>query len=720
MTFKPCINAKNLKNDILSGIIVAFVSIPIAMGYAQISGLPAVYGLYGSLFPVLIYGLLASSPQFVVGVDAMPAAMIGSSLATLGIVSGTDAALQIVPSISLMVGVWFVVFRILKAGRVVKYISNPVMGGFISGVGFTIILMQVPKLFGGNPSTGEVVQLVANIIREIPNFNLLSFLLGLGTVVVILVSKKFLPKFPMSIVMLGVGMVLTAVFKIDQYGVKLLSAVEGGFPHFYVPDVLLLGNHFLDYFILSLTISLVIMAQTLLASNSYASKYDYEINNDQELVAYAAMNITAGLTGSCPINGSVSRSAIADQFSCKSQVMSITAFMTMLIVTLFCTRFFVYLPVPILTGIVMGALIGILDIKQAKRLWKCNKPEFLIFAMAFLGVLFFGTIYGVMIGVILSFMSVVKKAVVPPRAFLGKIPGHHGYYDLKRNKSSRPIQNTVLYRFGGNLFFANIGTFVNDIEEAVAEDTKFVIVDASGVGNVDITAVDKLIALYEKLSKKGIQFYLAEQQGHVNDLIRQYGGDRLIEEGKVRRTLSLALRACGFEKPYPLEGLTEGTNYSYVESSEKLAEFEWAFGKDAEAKMEQLANEIVENISSYAASTDAAQIEKIDLAEVEEKISWGKIGLFDEEELLEHLEIKLEQLVSNGKLSMEQLKALEKLIEHRKEVVEEKVNLLNPKAIELLHRRMEIVESHLKKISPKEFEHIKAFKENLRQKIRKN
>ena len=717
MNFKPNINGKNIGNDILSGIIVALVSIPISMGYAQIAGLPSVYGLYGSLLPVLVYAIFASSPQFVIGVDAMPAAMVGSTLASLGIIPGSDMAIKVVPAISILVAIWFLIFRFVKAGRVVKYISNPVMGGFISGVGFTIILMQVPKLFGGSSTTGELVALVGHIVSELEHFNLLSLILGVGTVVIILVFKKLLPKFPMSILMLVFGIVITVVFKIDRYGVKLLSAVEAGLPKLRLPDFMILKENLADYVILSLTIALVIMAQTLLASNNYASKYGYKIDNNREIDAYALMNVVAGISGSCPVNGSVSRSAIADQFGCKSQLMSVSAFVSMLLVVLFCTRFFVYLPVPILTGIVASALIGILDIKQAVRLWKCNKPEFLIFAMAFAGVLFFGTIPGVVIGVLLSFMSVVKKAVVPPRAFLGKIPGHHGYYDLKRNKNSLPVKNTVLYRFGGNLFFANAETFVSDIEAAIGDDTKFVIVDASGIGNIDITAVDKLMSLYERLSEKGIQFYMAEQQGHVNDLIRQYGGEKLIDDGRVRRTISLALRACGFEKPYPLEGVDVNSDYSYVEAREKLAEFEWAFGKDAELKMKQLADEVVENLSSVAVVSTAEQIDSIDLEKVEEKVSWGKIGLFDEEELLENLEIKLELLVSEGKLSQEHLQSLEKLIERRRSVVEKKVTLLNPKAIELLHRRMEMVEQHFKETNPKEFEHISALKDTLKKKL---
>ena len=167
-----------LINDIISGIVVALISIPISMGYAQVAGLPVVYGLYGSLFPVLIFGLLSTSPQFVFGVDAAPAALAGGTLAALGVVSGSDEALRVVPVITFMVAVWLLILSLIKAGKLVNYISKPVLGGFISGIAGTIILMQVSKLFGGASGTGEIVELVAHIVTQLPQFNLLSFVMG--------------------------------------------------------------------------------------------------------------------------------------------------------------------------------------------------------------------------------------------------------------------------------------------------------------------------------------------------------------------------------------------------------------------------------------------------------------------------------------------------------------------------------------------------------------
>jgi len=710
---RQTINAKNLKNDIFSGIIVALVSIPISMGYAQVAGLPSVYGLYGSLLPILVYGLFSSSPQFVVGVDAMPAAMVGATLVSLGITPESQQALEIVPAVSLMVAIWFAVFRLVRAGRIVKFISNPVMGGFISGVGLTIILMQIPKLFGGSAGTGEVFVLIPHIIEEFANFNWVSCALGIGTVVIILIFKKFLPKFPMSVVMLAVGILLTAVFKIDRFGVKLLPAVQSGLPKFIIPNILCIEGHVKDFIILSLTISAVIMAQTLLAANSYAQKYDYKLDNNQELIAYGLMNLAGSISGSCPINGSVSRTGIADQFGCKTQVMSISSFLTMLIVVLFCTKFFIYLPVPILTGIVMSALIGILDIKQAKRLWKSSRMEFWIFITAMSGVLLFGTIYGVIIGVILSFLSVIRKALVPPRSFLGQIPGHDDFHNLRRIKNAYPIEHTIIYRFSGNLFFANVGMMIDDLEGAIKPDTKFIIIDGHGIGNIDITAADRIVGLQKKLKARGIKFYLTDHPPIINDQLRKFGAECLIEEGCVRRTISLALRDCKILKPYPLEGGIEN-QATFVEADEKLAEFDWLYGKDAEAKLEELAGKLVTSITSI---TEEQQLNEINLEKMEEKLDWGKIGYFDEEELLELVELRLAVLEARGKLTHEHLRLLEKKIEQRRQFVDEKLRQLNPKAQNLLHKHLHDFEEHLRKKNPHELEHLHALKEHFKSKI---
>lgn len=697
----------NLAKDILSGIIVALVSIPISMGYAQVAGLPVVYGLYGSVFPILVYSLVTSSPQFVFGVDATPAALVGGTLASLGITAGTQEAMEIVPIITLVTACWLVLFYFIKAGRLVNYISTPVMGGFISGIGCTIILMQVPKLFGGSPGTGELFVLLMNIWKQFEKFNLFSAVLGFGTVIIILVAKKFIPKFPMSVVLMAVGAGLTYLFEIDQYGVALLPTVEKGMPKLVLPKLSLFWQHAEDIVVLSLTVALVIVAQTLLATNNYALRYNYKINNNREILAYATGNMAGSLVGCCPINGSVSRTGIADQYGCKSQVMSVAASATMVVVLLFGTDLLAFLPVPVLTGIVMAALIGIIEFGIAKKMWQSDKHEFLIFLTAFLGVLILGTIYGVVLGVVLSFIAVIIRAVIPPKSFVGIIPGHEGMYTLTRHRDAKPIQQTIIYRFSGNLFFANINTFQKDIESAIKEDTKQVIVDARGIGNIDITAADRLLILNRNLKKQGIHFYITEHVDSVNDQLRMYGAGSLIEEGVVRRTISLALRAAGVEKPYPLEGILNNEEFPYIEENERLAEFEWAFGEGAEAQMEQFATKMADQLLHSESHSVKAIIE------AESDVLPTRMGLFDEDELLERLEMHLTELEEQGYSDIEGLEEIEESIEKRRRIIEKKIKDLSPEALELLRNHREEIEEHLKEEHPELYERMVEIRKNV-------
>ena len=498
----------NLKKDIPAGIIVALVSIPISMGYAQVAGLPAVYGLYGSVLPILLYGLFTSSPRFVFGVDAAPAALCGGMLYQMGIAFGSQGAVRMVPVITLMTAGWLFVFRIFHAGKLVKFISSPVMGGFISGICAEIILMQVPKLYGGDPGRGELPELIRHIIEEAGKFGGLSFALGIGTIAVIMVCRKAVPKIPMSVVMMGVGALMTIVFHVDQHGVKMLPAVASGLPPVVLPDLKLVSGHLMKMLVSTLSIALVIVAETLLATNNYGMRYDDPIDNDREILAYGIAMLGAAATGCCPVNGSVSRTGIADQFGVKSQMMSIAASVTMVLVLLFATGFIAYLPVPVLTAIVISALLSSMEFELAMKLQKVDKVEAAIFWASFLAVLLFGTVNGVIAGVLLSFLNVIIRESAPPREFLGCIPGQKGFYPCGRMRGARPIQGVLIYHFRAPLFFANAERMQTDIEEALTENTRVVILDADGIGSIDVTAAERLLNMYRKLKRRGIHFYM--------------------------------------------------------------------------------------------------------------------------------------------------------------------------------------------------------------------
>ena len=492
------------------------------------------------------------------------------------------------------------------------------------------------------------------------------------------------------------GVIVITTKKGASGKLKLNVRADWGFS---LPDMSVVFKNPSDIILLGLSVAGVVMAQTLLATNNYANKYGYKVSNNREILSYAAANAASAVIGGCPLNGSVSRTGIADQFGCKSQVMSITASLTMLLIVLFGTPVLEYLPVPILTGIVVAALIGITEFGLAVKLWKTDHTEFAIFVGAFLGVLLFGTIYGVVIGVILSFIAVIVKAVEPPRAFLGVITGQEGFYSLNRYRNVKKIKGAVIYRFNGALFFANINTFVDDIEKNLDDNTKWVIVDAGGVGSIDVTAVDRLMSLYKALEKKEIRFYITEHEHTLNDQLRELGAGELVEKGVVRRTIPLALRDAGLDRPYPVEDGEEEQVVSgeVHEDNERLAEIEWAFGADADEWLEKMAAEMADEIGSVKKD------EKNVIVDAEKHAAWGRIGLFDENDLLERLEM---HLFDDKKYPNLDIDDIEKRIDERRVVVEKKLAQINPDAIQMLKEHRKEMLDRLKLHNPYAYEHM--------------
>lgn len=688
---------KNLIKDIIAGIIIMAVSIPISMGYAQIAGLPAVYGIYGSVFPILAFALFSTSPQFIFGVDAAPAALVGSALLSLNIELGSDEAIAAVPVMTFFVAVWLLAFYFMKAGKLVNYISAPVMGGFITGICTTIILMQIPKIMGGTSGTGEFFELAEHTFETGKHINIPSVIMGVIALVILLVSKKLIPKFPMAVVLMFAGTIITLNMPIRDWGINTLSAVEPGLPKWSIPDFSIISIQ--QTITISLSVAVVIMAETLLAENSFAQKNNYRINDNQEILAFSVGNFMAAFTGCCPINGSVSRTAMGEQYQAKTQLTGIVAGLSMIVLLICGTGFIGYLPIPILTAIVISALLGATEFDLAARLWKLSRTEFLIFVGAFLGVLLLGTINGVLIGIILSFTEMIIRTSKPSRCFLGIQPGHRHFRDLKEGSQIHAIEGVIIYRFSSNLFFANVGVLQRDIEDSIKPDTKAVILDASGIGSIDITAADRLAMLYKSLKEKGIRFYMTEHIAKVNEQIRTLGLGYMIEEGRVRRTIHIALKDMGIARPYPLEGGIENEerSASRKRADNKVQEFVWAFGAESE---EQIEKQIVLQIQQLKKTGD---MEKLFHG------SWSHMDAFDEDEWLEHLEEHLKEIVNiSGK---DEKSIATRFEEHRKEI-HERIKNEHPEMAERFKERRHILDAHLRQRHPEVFNLIEHLREN--------
>lgn len=687
---------KNLEKDLTAGLIIMAVSIPISMGYAQIAGLPAVYGLYGSVFPILLFALFSTSPQFIFGVDAAPAALIGAALLDLHIESGSKEALAAVPVLTAFVALWLFAFYVMRAGKLVNYISAPVMGGFITGICTTIILMQVPKLLGGTAGTGEFFELAEHIAETVGEINLPSLALGVAALVIVLTAKKVIPKFPMAVLLMAAGALMTKYLPLRAWGIKTLDAVEPGLPVWSLPDFTAVPVR--EAVTISLSVAVVIMAETLLAENNFAQKNGYRINDNQEILAFAMGNLAAALTGCCPINGSVSRTAMGEQYQAKTQLTGIVAGLSMIVLLLGGTGFIGYLPVPVLTAIVISALLGATEFELAVRLWKVSRTECLIFAGAFFGVLMLGTINGVLIGIILSFSEMIIRTAKPARCFLGIQPGHRHFRDLKEGSQIHAVEGVLIYRFSSNLFFANIQVLKQDIEDHVTEQTRAVILDASGIGSMDITAAGGLGMLYQSLKEKGIRFYMTEHIADLNEQLRKLGLGYMIEEGSVRRTIHIALKDMGIKRPYPLEGGVDNDDRSASRkrADNRVQEFVWAFGTETE---EQIEKQILLQIEQLKEGGD-----------VENLLHgrWSHMEAMDEDEWLEHLEEHLKEIVN---ISGKDEKTLARRLEEHRREVHDRIATEHPELAERFKERRHVLDEHLKQRRPEVYELVVSLRE---------
>ncbi len=687
---------KNLGKDLTAGLIIMAVSIPISMGYAQIAGLPTVYGLYGSVFPTLLFALFSTSPQFIFGVDAAPSALIGAALLDLHIESGSKEALAAVPVLTAYVALWLLAFYVMRAGKLVNYISAPVMGGFITGICTTIILMQVPKFLGGTAGTGEFFELAEHIAETAGEINLPSLALGVAALVIVLTAKKVIPKFPMAVLLMAAGALMTKYLPLRAWGIKTLDAVEPGLPVWSLPDFTAVPVR--EAVTISLSVAVVIMAETLLAENNFAQKNGYRINDNQEILAFAMGNLAAALTGCCPINGSVSRTAMGEQYQAKTQLTGIVAGLSMIVLLLGGTGFIGYLPVPVLTAIVISALLGATEFELAVRLWKVSRTECLIFAGAFFGVLMLGTINGVLIGIILSFSEMIIRTAKPARCFLGIQPGHRHFRDLKEGSQIHAVEGVLIYRFSSNLFFANIQVLKQDIEDHVTDQTRAVILDASGIGSMDITAADGLGMLYQSLKEKGVRFYMTEHIADLNEQLRKLGLGYMIEEGSVRRTIHIALKDMGIKRPYPLEGGVDNDDRSVSRkrADNRVQEFVWAFGAETE---EQIEKQILLQIEQLKESGD-----------VENLLHgrWSHMEAMDEDEWMEHLEEHLKEIVN---ISGKDEKTLARRLEEHRREVHDRIATEHPELAERFKERRHVLDEHLKQRRPEVYELVVSLRE---------
>jgi high affinity sulfate transporter 1 len=542
-----------LPNDLVAGLVLTAFLVPVGMGYAQAAGLPPITGLYATIVPLLVYAVFGPSRVMVLGPDSSLAAVIAGIILPLG---GRDPAraVALAGMLAILTGLMILLAGIARLGFVTELLSRPVQLGYLYGIAITIMVGQLPKLFGfsvdGTGLLSEAWGFVQGLARGETNGPALA--VGLAGIVVILGLRRLWSGFPGVIVAVGIGIAAVAVFDLAGRGVQVIGVLPQGLPSFAFPDVRLADLPLL--FGGALGIALVAVADTTVLSQSLATRRHEVVDPNQELVALGAANLAAGLFHGFPISSSASRTPVAVSAGARSQLTPLVGATAIVVLLLVAPAALQNLPQPILAAVVITAAIRLVDARAVRRLYRVRRPEFVLWLAAFLGVALLGVLVGILVAIVLSLADFVRRAWRPYDAVLGREDKLKGYHDLERHPNARLVPGLLLYRFDAPLFFANADYFRRRISDLVATTTpriRWVVVAAEPITDVDTTAADTLFDLLGELQHHEVVLAFAEMKGPVKDRLRRYG--LLAEVGAERffPTVGTAvdgyLRATGLE-----------------------------------------------------------------------------------------------------------------------------------------------------------------------------
>jgi high affinity sulfate transporter 1 len=524
-----------LRGDVLAGLTVWAVLVPEALAYASIAGVSPVVGLYAAPGALILYAAFGSSRQLVTGPMAATAALSAAAVGDLA-AGGSDAFVQLTITLSLTVGILAIVAGLLRLGFLANFISAPVMKGFIIGLALTIIVGQLPKLFGIPKGEGNFFKQLWHLLTNLDETSGLTLLVGVLSLALVLGLKRWLPAVPGSLVAVLLGIAAVYFLDLEQHGVEIIGQIQSGLPSFGLPDVA--AHSYLDLAPAAIGVMLVGFAEALGAGNTYAEKEHYEIDPNRELVGLGAANLGAGLSSGMVVNGSLSKTAVNASSGAKSQLSGLVVAALTVVTLLFLTGLFEDLPEATLAAVVIVALIDLVDISSLTRLYRLHtaglgriygfaaRPDFISALAALFGVLIFDTLPGLFIGIGVSITLLLYRASRPNIAVLGKVPGSDGdYADVQRNAHNERVPGVAVLRVESGLFFANADAVRKDVLAHAVDGTKTIVIDGETVPFIDMTAAQMLESLAEDLERDGIQLVLARDVGQVRDILKRQEAD---------------------------------------------------------------------------------------------------------------------------------------------------------------------------------------------------
>jgi SulP family sulfate permease len=529
--------------DVLAGLAVWAVMVPEGMAYAGIVGVPPIMGLYTIVLPLIAYALLGSSRLLVVGPDTATGLISALTVGAIA-VQGTADFNTLTSTLAVLIGALFLLFGALRMGWVAAFIPTPVMRGFIEGLVCVTIIGQVPHLLGLNGTVGNFFTKLWFVLRHLPDASFAPVLTGLMSLLGMLLLRHLAPRLPAALVVAVTATILVGLFNAEAAGVHVVGNLPSGLPHLVLPD--------LDPWTLwqlmpgALAIVLVGYAEALGGAKAAALQGGGDIDPNQELVAHGPANILSGLFGGFLVVGSLSKTSVGMAAGARTQLANLVAAVFCFLTLVLLTPLFRGMPHPALAAIVIAAMLHLSKPGYLRDLFARSWDEFALAAIVIAGELALGVLQGIAAGVVLALLMLIYRTSHPRGAVLGQLPGQEAYRSVNQHSEALTFPGLLIWRAGGDLFFASIGHLDEGLKAALAASrppAMHILLDADSVNFIDTSACDALSNVIRQLRSQGITFAFARVRDSVREQMRLGGVEAAVEPANFHERVTDGVRA---------------------------------------------------------------------------------------------------------------------------------------------------------------------------------
>ncbi|HGM7963594.1 TPA: SulP family inorganic anion transporter [Pseudomonas aeruginosa] len=506
--------------DVQAGLSVAAIQIPTAIAYAQIAGFPPQVGLYACILPMLIYALIGSSRQLMVGPDAATAAMVAAAITPLA-AGDPQRLVDLSMIVAIMVGLFSIVAGLARAGFIASFLSRPILVGYLNGIGLSLLVGQLGKLFGYEAATSGFVAGILALLENLLHIHWPTLILGsLSLLLMVLLPRRF-PQLPGALCGVLLASLAAALLGLDRYGVELLGEVPAGLPQLSWPQTSLeeLKSLLRD----ATGITVVSFCSAMLTARSFAARHGYSINANHEFVALGLANIGAGVSQGFAISGADSRTAVNDMVGGKTQLVGVVAALVIAATLLLLNKPLGWVPMPALSAVLLLAGWGLIDVQALKGFWKLSRFEFSLCLLTTVGVLSVGVLPGIFVAVSIAVLRLLYYTYRPSDAVLGWMHGIDGQVELAKYPQATTLPGLVIYRFDAPLLFFNADYFKQRVLAVVdgSERPNAVLLNAEAMTNLDISGLATLHEVQQILKAQGVHLSLARVTGQTLDLLQR-------------------------------------------------------------------------------------------------------------------------------------------------------------------------------------------------------